>query len=502
MNQENNQKNELTIETSTPQNDKFFAVRGVIFQWTFLFLAAAYTCLPIYNTSFFADLTFGRWILNHITLHDLGVDEVPYWSYAPNWVFDSIIAFIDSLGSLKLLITFKVCLLFLIFLCVSHINHKLSSHRFFGVFLTLLACMGGFYANEFSATLLGQLFFVLYLGIIFSLSKNWNRKNLLYLFIISILYINAHYSFLLAIPLGVLLFNSLNKQSIAKNGIVIALPVLVFLSLVFSIPNPFVELNYYIAELLTFNNMLTIYNYQLAVLVIVSAICLVFCYFAQTGLAKISAAGVILLGVLATLHSALAPWALIIISFFCAMLWGQAKPENLGNLAKGLDILKNKFDWLPTSGFAFLLSCISIVLLFQLIITPSLEWSMPKEESRFLLKNKELIFEGIAYEPSVGSYLLYKFSNKKGELRADVLINEYYKFSDPAFFKKMRNFCSINSVENFNKAGIDSKTILCPTNSKLVQALKNDENFKMISTTKSSSGNLNTLSSWTLMQRL
>ena len=324
-------------------NDKFFAIRGVVFQWTFLFLVASYICLPIYNPSFFADLMQGKWLLDKITANGWAIFSRELWAMGDGWTvgndgafhngfYKFFLALVYNLGGYVGVIFFKIGLIFATLLTASYFSYRLCKHRFFAVFITLVGGMGGFYANEMTPLLFNMFLFTAVVSLVHKLIVLRKVKTVVALFVITIL--------------------------------LVALDMTDYLLLYYGHPDEVANVT------VAHKSIVSLYNYQFAFLLILSAVALSFCYMARFRQAKEEAVLIILCFLIAVFNSSFVCPVLFVISFACAHLWGKCGVEKLGDLANGIDLLGKKFDFIPTSGFAFLLCCISIVFIHRLMLMP------------------------------------------------------------------------------------------------------------------------------------
>ncbi len=501
------QKNDCT---TTP--DKFFAIRGTVFQWSFLFLLATFICLPLLTTNFFADITFGRWILNHNSILDKDL-----WSYAGegynwydiNWLYHVTLASLYTIGSTKMLIFFKITILFCTFLAIAQLNIALAKHRFFAVLITLLACFGGYITNDLQSAIVGPMFFFTYILLVQASSEKYKFKNLIAIFCLTTIYVNCHHSVLAAIIIAQIILIIRNKIAITntipnQNKKSYALQIIIlFISCCAIFISPFGTTSFtaFIApfidgtkELLSLQRHLSIYNYQFAVLAILTFVGLIFSFYAKSLSIALS---FIVTAVLALCYAPLLPYALPAITVRLTILWGNVGPQGLGKLAIGLDILKGKFNWLPTSGFAFLVVCISIVSIFKLLTFPNAEWMMPKVESRYLLDNKTLL--PVLTSPEVGSYLIYRFSNKEGEPLATVIADKRSKMFSTTIFDIANTYCNLDYNNDFlsltKKQNFPFVSVLGPRSSMLARTLPDEQSiFEII--------DVESKSNWLLLKKL
>ncbi len=115
------------------------------------------------------------------------------------------------------------------------------------------------------------------------------------------------------------------------------------------------------------------------------------------------------------------PFAVIAGAFVLAQIWREAKPESLGELAIGIQKIKALYCWIPREGFAFVGICLTIVMIHKLWIDPVDLFTVPKFAVDFI--QEKSLPKPLINTFGQGGYLMYRFSDKKGELKDLVSID-------------------------------------------------------------------------------
>lgn len=193
------------------------------------------------------------------------------------------------------------------------------------------------------------------------------------------------------------------------------------------------------------------------------------------GLAQILVAAVFVLGGLAVVK--FIPFAAIAVAMLLARVWAKSSvdPMLLGSYREAIECLRALKDKVSGEGFAFLLLCLSVVNVWNVVSNPVNDKAVPVKAVEYI-KTLNLPHP-LLNAFTEGGYLMYAFSNSDGspehrvsiDGRTNLITNEYWKKYSAAF----------QGQENWREyiEAVKPQTILWPSASPLCSILLADGNW-------------------------
>ncbi|RIL09479.1 MAG: hypothetical protein DCC75_06425 [Proteobacteria bacterium] len=447
--------------------------------------AGFYICGPIQDPDLWWHITVGRWILHHgkIPAADhwgLFSAGEPWRAYS--WSNEIVYALFDQTFGIYGLLVLKLLIAASLALSLSYCFSRLAGDWFLG------ACLGVFSTaacyNHF--TLRPQsIVWILFVWLIFWAERisreGLSPRSAAALIGIMALWSNSHLSAVLglAVLCGWLLPGA-NWRSFAWRGF--------FLTLAFFIAGTLLT-PYLGGEWITFFRKAghplqfetvsefqpaTILQYSTAFLILSLAFMLALLHKNPGAISPVKGVlcGIFCCGALAVVK--FLPMAVILNCAVIAHLWERQGRDlgKLGNLAEAIVRLKGAVFRIPREGLAFVVVCLGIVELYQRWTEPILEQVVPKKAVDFIQANglPHPIMNVFGY----GGYLIYRFSNEKGEPVQRIALDGRTNLIEPAAWEK---FSSIfRGRENWKEylEYVKPETILWRSDSPLKAILLND----------------------------
>ena len=448
-----------------------------IITWFSILIATGfYICGPILDPDLWWHITIGKWIIAN--------KEIPYVDYwnmfavskpwqAYSWSNEIVYAFIDDqfgiLGLLSLKLILSILLAFSFFYCLG----KISKDWFFGGLLGMYVTAACF--NHF--TLRPQaLVWIYFISLIYTLelisTKGVNYKNLSAVFLIMLFWANTH----LTTVIGIFTIYCWLAFRNSSKDLVFTLAV-GFIGTLFT---PYLG-----AEWITFLTKSShpfdysaiaefkpanILQYSTAFILVLLAVLLLFLHFVPTllSITKIVWGSILCIGGLAVVK--FIPFAIIAIACLLARMWKEAKDkDSFGNFAEGIERLRKFYDWLPKEGLAFLFIVFGIINFTKSWNNPLGHEVIPVAAVDFIEeKNLE---HPILNEFGRGGYLMYRFSDSKGELEHLVPIDGRTNVNSPEVWKMYLNAKDGNLKWQEYIDKVNPNTILWRTGSPFVSLL-------------------------------
>ena len=405
---------------------------------------AAYLIPDIVNSNFFAHLTFGNWILSNAEL-----PRQDFWTVAgegknwiaTNWLFELLLALIESLSFQKgfiLLILFVNC--FLVAL-LSFLFSKESKSIFFGTIISLVVSCGVLLELPISPLLFGLIGFVL---LLIFLNREGSKKNLFGVFLVSLLLANST-EWHLFVLLSVLFLHT--RRLVVSDLIALFTPVLItpfFGGQVIALfKGLYTELPYRTSVLIEAG---TVYQFKAGFSFVLGLVLLVFFFHARKGLRSNELVGLGIMFFLSMAFKIVFPFYLIALGLGLSRIWGrteggvsaESEENSLGELGKGIHQLKQWTQRFDPPYVAFFFACLVVVNFVRTykMPDPMIHPAVRMVDRYMEEETKSRIIHG----PDLGDYLVYRFQNepsKKALLDSRVgrLNSEVFKAS--AFYKEL-----------------------------------------------------------------
>lgn len=459
---------------------------GTLLWLSLVVLLGSYLCTTIYSAAFFGHLALGRWIVSHLRL-----PEVDLWTLAAHgktwrseaWLFEVLISLVESMLGEKGLLILKLVLFSVFVGAASFCFSARSGDRFFGTFVAFVVSCGVLLGVCLEARVLGWIFLVvsLELGGRFE-SDQQSKISLLPVFFLGLFYANSHSSSLLGLLILTMLL--LSERDRPKSASLLFLAVFAagqlatpyFGAQVYSSLAGF--LNFLSMELNNQTNPATIFQYPAAFLLLL-LIVLGYLWHCHPWTLRSAELLLVLFSAVAGLGSrSLLPYALILCGLICARLWGRVQGSGLGNLGLALAKFEHQLSRLPAIGVVWVVLCLIIVNVGNLIKAPLTSALMPAAETDFIIEEK-LPFP-LLHESAVGPYLQYRFSDEAGNPKQLVAITPAVSPIAPGFASAEMFLKDLHPGWEKFFALVAPKTVLCRTATPLYEVLVRDENWELI----------------------
>ncbi|MGI6681427.1 MAG: hypothetical protein ACOX3T_08130 [Bdellovibrionota bacterium] len=447
----------------------------------------------------------GRWILAH------GFPLTDHWNAyssgifrATSWLPEVFYALIDKyFGSIGLLF-FKIILGVVLGYVLVKIFQKISKDNFFGALLGVIVLAS--FAEHFtlSPKMFSLPFFAL--SIYFAdevYKKGWNKKLYIKVFLTFAFWANSH----LSSVLGVFVFCLLGFKTFDKHTYKLFLiPFLgtlftpyfggEWLSFCSNISYVFSQIGAgesYVIDILKYGinyKVKYIVSYGVGFLSILGLFFLMLHYFSSKSITKLKVCVLVVFLLLGLVFETMMPYALVLLSFAICVLWSVDYGKEALHLNEALKKLKNFLLYFSGEGGAFLLLCLIIVCVNSLLKKEANKIDdviTPIAAVEFIKDNK--LEYPILNAFREGGYLIYNFSNKKGEPLTKVIVDGRLSVNSKKVFKLMQNaFEGKADWQEYIKY-VNPKTILWPNVSPLVRILELDkENWCKVFEDKRESG--------------
>ena len=385
----------------------------------------SYLAASLYAPEFYEQLVLGRWIISHRAL-----PREDYWTllagnhkWVPvSWLFSVSLAAVESfLGELGLALV-KLIFFLLFVSTAAHFFSVQARESFFGTSIAFITSCALLLDAPLSPELLAWSLFAACLGVFYSFSKPGasTKPRLIVLFAVGVIYANVHGSSLLILGV-ILIFSSAAFGELGKSRREL-LPAAGVLALG-QVCTPYLGMQV-IQVLHTAVNQLsldlyyqrsagTVFDFPVAFLLLILLLLALFWSKSPKSLRTSEAVVLSFFIVLGLASSFVLPYALILAGFLTATLWGRSNSKDLGELALGFDHLRHKLSRLSSFGVLWIAICIIIVNVVNIYRIPSSKAFLPQAEIDYILESK-LPFP-ILHESSIGPYLVYRFSNARGE---------------------------------------------------------------------------------------
>lgn len=446
------------------------------------FLVGVLLVQPIVDPDLFWHIAVGRWIVSHGE-----VPSIDHWNAfsgatpwrAYSWLPEIVFSLVDGIGEVKGLLFLKFLSIGFFSLSLAWCYRKVASDSVIGLLTASLVML----ASYNHLTLRPQV----YVWILFALglvaanstrelsSEKKSSFPLIYAGIFGALgcvWANTH----LTTIIGLVGFSLTSFSGTAKNY---RTPIYIALSVVVgSLLTPYLG-----GEWITFFSKTshpmshsviaefraaTILQYSTGFLILLSALVLTVtamrCALHRVG--SFALALLLLSGSLAVVK--FIPFAAIVLGMLFAEGWKEHK-EQESNFLEGLRRLRALILKIPSQGMSFFMLALLIVHSIGLFETPLETRIVPKSEVDFIIE-KKLPFP-ILNDFGRGGYLIYRLSNRDGELLHKVSIDGRTNVGPPELWGTFLDaLMGRRNWEEYLKL-VQPKTILWPNQSPLISIL-------------------------------
>lgn len=440
-----------------------------------ILLTVIYILGPVIDSDLWWHIVIGRWILNHGFCHQ------DYWNLysegvfrAYSWLPEIVFAFIDKYIGVFGFLYLKVVLGTILGISLVNIYQKTSKDDLVGAIfglITLLSFCEFFTLRPQIISWICFIFSVYFANEIFT--KGWNKLKYIQVFLLFSLWTNSHITQVLGMFAFFLWgFNGFNKNTY-KLFLVPFLGTLlnpyfisVWVTFFTKVDHPFMY--GFIAEFRPFSVLIFVSA------VFINLLCF-FCmlwHFYSDALTKTRILSLFIFIIASLFVVKMAPYAIMLLSFSICILWSKDFAKKVWNINEAFERLKKVLLYFEGTGSAFLLLCLIIVnnkILINKEIQKDRTANIPIQAVNFIKKNN-LKFP-LLNNFSSGGYLIYSFSNEKGEaiekFPIDGRTNVNSKKVSKMFVKAFSADKGWQKYINF----VNPNTILWPNSSPLVRVL-------------------------------
>lgn len=410
----------------------------------------AYICGPVMDPDLWWHITVGKWILAHGS-----VPRVDHWNLyaagspwrAYSWSNEVIFALADGVGGVRGLLGLKLVIAVALSASFGYCLSKIARDWYVGAILGAfgtVACFSHFTLRPQSVVWICFL----WLGYCLSrIEREGARAGLLAgCFAIMAVWANSHLTTVLGIGLAVLWLARPDrwKLTILTVAVCFAGTLLTpylggeWLTFLSKTGHPLQH-----SSIVEFKPA-TILEYSTGFLIVAVSLLAVFLHYSPAALepAKlVAAAGFVVAGLGVTKFL---PFAVMVTLMMAAECWGRARERGarLGNIAEGIERSRAMLAKAPVEGMCFVLICATVVIVSQ-------TWANPLRYSVVPVLAVDYIEDNDLPHPILntfgnGGYLIYRFSNERGELerrvpidgRTNVNTHETWVNFSAAFFGK------------------------------------------------------------------
>lgn len=432
-----------------------------------------YICGPLMDPDLWWHITVGRWMLAHhqlpsVDLWNRFALNTPWRPYS--WSNEIIFAWLDQHFGAHGLLSFKILIGVSLAFTLFYVYGRLARDWFFGGLLGMFstaACYNHFTLRPqsivwiFLALLLNELDRVEQQGL--------TRKRACNLILITALWANTHITAgLTLLVAGMFLFWPWRwKLALQALGCCFLGTLITphfggeWLTFFNTSSHPFQHSS--IAEF----HPATIMQHSTAFLVIVGALLLLFWHRVPQALdpSKLLLAAAFALIGLAVVK--FLPFAVIIMSSLCALYWRKESSDFsvFGNIADGISRLGDLYARVPQEGLAFVFICMAVVNIVPLWRQPISKEIVPVEAVDFMQNHN--LPHPIMNDFGRGGYIMYRYSNQRGELEHPVPIDGRTNVNSPEAWETSRQ--ALLGQENWKSYFdlVKPNTVLWPRESPL-----------------------------------
>ena len=437
-----------------------------------------YICGPIFDPDLWWHITVGRWILAN--------GEVPsqdYWNLfaagapwkAYSWLVELVFAFVsNNFGEVGLLIL-KYFLAVSLSAVFAISFSLVAKDWFFGSLLGFYSVIASF--NNF--TLRPQSFVWIYFSLLIALCylirrEGLNLKKGLALVLLFSLWANTHLTAVLGIFTIICLLFEVGKSKVFFQALI--------LSFLGTLITP-----YFGSEWLTFFSKAshpvqfsmiaeftpaTIMMYSTGFLIVALVWLLIFAFYRPRSLPVLHYFWAFSFAIAGLIAVKFIPFSVLALLTVVADFWYREKKDRsvLGKLPEGIEKLRKLFNWFPKEGLTFIFIAFCIIFILKTWREPRPYKVNLENAVGFILEKKlpKPIMNGFAH----GGYLMYRLSDKQGNLKDKVSIDGRTNVNPPEIWQAYLD--TLRGRANWKEyiERVNPKTILWTAESPLNAILK------------------------------
>ncbi len=396
----------------------------LVFIFFIIVLVALNISGPIIDPDLWWHIAIGRWTLSH------GLPHEDHWNLfsegifrAYSWLPEIFFAVIDKYFSIGGLLIIKLLFGIIIGLSLVYVLKKVSGDFFFGTIISILVFASFVQHYTLRPQMISWFCFLWAVYLADKIYKNgWNKKIYLQTILVFALWANSHLTTAIGIFVFALWgFNGFNKNTYK----LILIPFLgtlltpylgqEWITFFSKTNHPFLYSGIY-----EFRSAM-IRSYGVGILVIITFLFGFFWHFYDKALSKskIFAIFTIFFGSLVVVK--FVPYATIIIGFGVCALWSVDGAKKVFKFSESIERLRGVANYLNGFGGGFLLLCL-IIVQTKSYWKEKLDTEFTPVSAVSFIKEHELKAP-ILNTFTEGGYLIYSFSNEKGEPSLKVSID-------------------------------------------------------------------------------
>lgn len=436
-----------------------------------------YICGAVVDPDLWWHITVGRWIISH-----RAVPALDYWNMfgegqlwrAYSWTNEILFALVDGRYGVRGLLVLKLLLSVLLSASMFYCFGRIANDWFFGGLLGMFATAACF--NHF--TLRPQsLTWVYFVWLIFFADeiaeKGFSGRRAGAIFLLMVLWANTHLTSIFGIVgVGVWLLRPGINTVAVKIAAAAFLGTLVtpylggeWVTFAGKTTHPFAHRA--IAEF----QAATVMQYSTSFMLIILFLLGLFFHMRPKIIepAKYALCAVFVIAGLAVVK--FLPFAVIAMACAVAKIWQRHEHgrDALGNIVEALLRFKKLYQAFPKEGLSFVFICTAIVHIYQLWRAPLNQEITPVAAVDFILEKN--LPHPLLNDFGRGGYVMYRFSDAKGNLEHKVSIDGRTNVGTPELWDNF--MAAFNGKENWRDyiEMVKPSTILWPGDSALVSIL-------------------------------
>jgi hypothetical protein len=437
------------------------AVRKVTFA-VFVLAVSSTFVLPIFDPEFFGALTRGNAVLatGSIMTRYIWTDAgYPFEWVHSEWLFDAALAWLHPRADESGLTFALLGLQFFLLYSLVSLFQKCSGQKALSVLLAVMTFTAISYRGALLPPLCGWIF------IIFAL--RWIHSPII-VFLCGVLLANLYASALLYTILCVVFSGRSHRGS--------ALAILLAL---FVTPSGVGAAVQYVTVFFSGEHIGELANLKIrgALAILVTAIWAAIFAGRKAHTAKFeSIAAVALMAGALFFDSSLSDAAVIAVAFSGALLAGAGSESERSNVEITIEGIGKKLAALPAVGVVWLCGAISLVNVVKSLAEPRTNARIPARAADELVEKR--ITGPLFHEKSIGSYLIYRFSNGHG-----MPFRRAFLDAQSAFLDEKRRLLAEDPKRPPKLSQLESmgiKTVLCRQSDKLFTDLSSDPAWEIL----------------------
>ncbi len=398
--------------------------------WLAIVLATGtYICGPLMDPDLWWHITVGRWIISHqalpaVDLWNRFALNTPWLPYS--WSNEIIFAWLDLNFGLHGLLAFKIFIGIALACVLFYVFGRISENWFFGGLLGMFAtaaCYNHFTLRPQSLVWIFLAFLLYQLDCIER--RGFSLKRGVGLFLITALWANTHITAALAVIISMVYLIWPMRCKLSGQAALscflgtLATPHFGAAWFTFFTKSTHPLQHASIAEF----HPATIMQHSTAFLVIVACLLLLFWHRRPSTLDPLKlllGATFVLIGLAVVKFL---PFAVIILCALCALFWRKESTDlrAFGNISEAIKRFEAIYQRIPREGLAFVFLCMAVVNVVPRWREPISKEIVPVEAVDFMQARN--LPHPIMNDFGRGGYIMYRYSNERGELAHPVPID-------------------------------------------------------------------------------